>query len=117
MASSSKQSDLRVMLIPLPKYSPGPLPSLFGWSFQVQAILHLSKETDQVKSASLLNVIPAEILTKIFGKNFDIEAGSLDNLLNSWLWVLRDLRRYFKDPDTEIEFYNSLQAPTKTVPL
>ena len=110
MASSSKQSDPRVMLIPLPKYSPGPLPSIIGWALQVQAILGLSKETDEVKTVSILNAIPAELLTKVFGLK-------LENQLHSCYFVLRELRIYFKDPNTEIEYYNSLQAPTKTVPL
>ena len=110
MASSSKQSDPRNMLIPLPKYSPGPLPSIIGWSFQVQAILEASKETEQVKSAFLLNAIPAEVLSKVFGLK-------LKNQFRNWYSVLTELREYFKDPNTEIEYYNSLQAPTKTVPL
>ena len=110
MASSSKQSDPRVTLIPLPKYSPGPQPSIIGWTYQVQSILGLSKEIDEVKTASILNAIPAELLTKVFGLK-------LENQYRYWLWVLRDLREYFKNPNTEIEYYNSLQAPTKSVPF
>ena len=115
MASSSKQSETRDMLslIPLPKYSPGPQPSLFGWALQVEAILVRSDKDEQVKIAFLLNAIPAEILTKVFRK---------ENVINliwqgGWITVLRVLREYFKDPDTEIEYYNSLQSPTKSVPL
>ena len=110
MASSSKQSETRDLLIPLPKYTPGPQPSIIGWSFQVQSILEQSKGTFEVKSPFLLNALPAEVLTKVFGLK-------LENKYRNWLFVLRDLREYFKDPDTEIEYYNSLQAPTKTVPL
>ena len=111
MASSSKQSENRDMLIPLPKYSPGPQPSLIGWSFQVQSILEASNETIQVKRASLLNAIPAEILTKVFGLKLE------ENQYFYWNSVLKDLREYFKNPNTEIEYYNSLQAPTKSVPF
>ena len=118
MASSSKQSDPRVMLIPLPKYSPGPQPSIIGWSFQVEGILQLStKETDQVKRVSLLNAIPAEILTKVFGLKLDETDYPYPYQYSSWYSVLKELREYFKDPNTEIEYYNSLQAPTKSVPL
>ena len=114
--ASSKQSDPRdlLSLIPLPKYSPGPLPSIIGWSFQVQAILQISYETEDVKRlkrASLLNAIPAEILTKVFGLKLE------ENQYFYWNSVLKELREYFKDPNAEIEYYNSLQAPTKTVPL
>ena len=119
MASSSKQSDPRDRLIPLPKYSPGPLPSIIGWSFQVQAILGLSNETNQVICASLLNAIPAEVLTKVFGQKLASMYQKLQyqNQCRTWYYVLIDLTNYFKDPDTEIEYYNSLQAPTKTLPL
>ena len=110
MASSSKQSDPRDMLIPLPKFSPGPQPSIIGWTYQVQAILGLSNETEQVKCASLLNAIPAELLSEVFGLQ-------LENQLHSCYYVLRELREYFKIPNTEIEYYNSLQAPTKSVPF
>ena len=116
MASSSKQSDPRVMLIPLPKYSPGPQPSIIGWTFQVEALLELSNETEQVKKASVLNAIPAEILTKVFG----LKLKGNNSQRNRYFYgscVLEDLREYFKDPNTEIEYYNSLQAPTKSVPL
>ena len=105
MASSSKQSDSRDMLIHLPKYSPGPHPSFYGWSLQA---------TERVKRASLLNAIPTGILTKVFHK----ENRGVNFYLNyNWIAFLRDLREYFKSPDTEIEYYYSLQAPTKTVPL
>ena len=113
MASSSKQSDPREMFIPLPKYSPGPQPSFWGWSIQVEAILELSNATEQVKRASLLNAIPAEILTKLFLSN-----NSFSSICyNNYFQFLRALRGYFMNPDTEIEYYNSLQAPTKTDPL
>ena len=118
-SSTSKQSDPRERLIPLPKYSPGPQPSVIGWSFQVQAILGLSKETDEVKSPFLLNALPAELLTKVFGQRLHIMDQHQENQdqYRTWYYVLIVLREYFKDPDTEIEYYNSLQAPTKTVPL
>ena len=109
MASSSKQSDPRNMLIPLPKYSPGPAATFLGWSIQVEAILRLSGATDEVKKVSILNAIPAEILTKVFLTNDAISS----ICYNNYFQFLRALRAYFMNPDTEIEYYNSLKAPTK----
>ena len=115
MASSSKQSDPREMLIPLPKYSPGPHPSFWGWSIQVEGILKLSNATDQVKTVSILNAIPAGILTKVLISTNEKWFNSI--YCFTYIKVLRDLREYFKNPNTEIEYYNSLQAPTKSVPF
>ena len=55
-----------VLTSPLPKFSPGPEESFFGWACQVEAILHLPGPTERAKSAYLLNAIPAEILNKVF---------------------------------------------------
>ena len=113
MASSSKQSDPRE-LIPLPKFSPGPKASFFGWALQVEAILKLPGATDEVKRASILNAIPADILTKVFQKN---GLNLYCYHWHKWLHFLEALGSHFQDPNTEIEYYNSLQAPTKTDPL
>ena len=115
MASSSKQSDPRNMLIPLPKYSPGPKATFIGWSIQVEGILGLSDATDEVRKVSIFNAIPAEILTKVFGLKLDEH--NYQCQYYSWSFVLKELREYFKNPNTEIEYYNSLQAPTKSVPF
>ena len=108
MASSFKQSDPRDRLIPLPKYSPGKEPSFYGWSHQVETLLYLANATEQVKLASVLNAIPAEILTKVFQKE-DVIKMSVPGI---WSKVLNDLREYFKN-HTEIYFYNTLRASTK----
>ena len=96
---ASKLYDLQKMLIPLPKYSRGPVGSFItfiGWSLQVEAILRLTElESENVKIASLLNAIPEQILTRVFEKKLGSDL-CLPSQYNSWVTVLKELRNYFR---------------------
>ena len=103
MASSSKQSDPRNMLIPLPKYSPGREAKFVGWSLQVEALLKLSGATNEVKLASVLDAIPANILTKAFVEKSSL---CLPNDYN-YLPILEKVRVFYaQNPDEEKDCYN-----------
>ena len=99
MASKQLQYDLQKMLIPLPKYSRGPVGrfiTFIGWSLQVEAILRLTElESENVKIASLLNAIPEQILTTVFEKKLDSDL-CLPIQYNSWVTVLKELRNHFR---------------------
>ena len=98
MARSSEHADPRDMLIPLPKYSRGSEANFFGWSLQVEALLKLSGATDEVKLASVLGAIPANILTKAFAEKSSL---CLPNDYN-YLSILQKVRVFIaQNPDEE----------------
>ena len=106
MARSSEEADTRRprdMLISLPKFSPGPEAEFVGWSLQVESLLKLSGATNEVKLASVLDAIPANILTKVFVEKSSL---CLPNDYN-YLSILEKVRVFYaQNPDEEKDCYN-----------
>ena len=85
---------------------------IVGWSLQVEALLKLSGATDEVKLASVLGAIPANILTKAFVEKSSL---CLPNDYN-YLSILEKVRVFFaQNPDVEKDCYDSPRASTKKI--